>query len=250
MRQGILKSVFGSIMMLLSLPGWAQDISTLPAAVIQYADAVYINSTIVTLDDHAMNANPGTIAQAMAVRDEKIIGLGTNDEMLKYAGPETKVVDLLGKMMIPGIVESHVHPQGAALNIAREKYKLRSTPEGFALSMDVGANTDETMAKVAKAMEVLLANTKPKPEDWINISLVHNPELGFATPADVSTLMSAPRLTDVSITKEDVSEIVSDYPFVLSSASSILDAPKKNIWYHITVGPDGQPVTTPVVELK
>ena len=250
MRQGILKSVFGSIMILLSLPGWAQDISTLPAAVIQYADAVYINSTIVTLDDHAMNANPGTIAQAMAVRDEKIIGLGTNDEMLKYAGPQTKVVDLLGKMMIPGIVESHVHPQGAALNIAREKYKLRSTPEGFALSMDVGANTDETMAKVAKAMELLLANAEPTPEEWINISLVHNPELGFASPADVSTLMSAPKLADVAINKSDISEIVPNYPFVLSSASSILSAPEKNVWVHITRGPDGEPVVKTVVKLQ
>ena len=250
MRRGILKSVFGSIMMLLSLPGWAQDISTLPAAVIQYADAVYINSTIVTLDDHAMNANPGTIAQAMAVRDEKIIGLGMNDEMLKYAGPETKVVDLLGKMMIPGIVESHVHPQGAALNIAREKYKLRSTPEGFALSMDVGANTDETMAKVAKAMELLLANAEPTPEEWINISLVHNPELGFASPADVSTLMSAPKLADVAINKSDISEIVPNYPFVLSSASSILSAPEKNVWVHITRGPDGEPVVKTVVKLQ
>ena len=250
MRQGILKSVFGSIMMLLSLPGWAQDISTLPAAVIQYADAVYINSTIVTLDDHAMNANPGTIAQAMAVRDERIIGLGTNEEMLKYAGPETKVVDLLGKMMIPGIVESHVHPQGAALNIAREKYKLRSTPEGFALSMDVGANTDETMAKVAKAMELLLANAEPTPEEWINISLVHNPELGFASPADVSTLMSAPKLADVAINKSDISEIVPNYPFVLSSASSILSAPEKNVWVHITRGPDGEPVVKTVVKLQ
>ena len=250
MRRGILKSMLGSIMILLSLPGWAQDISTLPAAVIQYADAVYINSTIVTLDDHAMNANPGTIAQAMAVRDEKIIGLGTNDEMLKYAGPETKVVDLLGKMMIPGIVESHVHPQGAALNIAREKYKLRSTPEGFALSMDVGANTDETMAKVAKAMELLLANAEPTPEEWINISLVHNPELGFASPADVSTLMSAPKLADVAINKSDISEIVPNYPFVLSSASSILSAPEKNVWVHITRGPDGEPVVKTVVKLQ
>lgn len=250
MRQGILMSVFGSIMMLVSLPGPAQDISTLPAAVIQYADAVYINSTIVTLDDHAMNANPGTIAQAMAVRDERIIGLGTNDEMLKYAGPETKVVDLLGKMMIPGIVESHVHPQGAALNIAREKYKLRSTPEGFALSMDVGANTDETMAKVAKAMELLLANAEPTPEEWINISLVHNPELGFASPADVSTLMSAPKLADVAINKSDISEIVPNYPFVLSSASSILSAPEKNVWVHITRGPDGEPVVKTVVKLQ
>jgi hypothetical protein len=223
---------------------------SLPPEILLYADTVYVNATIVTLDDHAMNDNPGTIAEAMAVRDEVIIAIGKKDDILKMAGPKTKVVDLQGKTVLPGIVESHVHPMGEAEKYAREIFKLRNTPEGYALDLDVGATEDETMAKVAKAMEVLLANTKPKPEDWINISLVHNPELGFATPADVSTLMSAPRLTDVSITKEDVSEIVSDYPFVLSSASSILDAPKKNIWYHITVGPDGQPVTTPVVELK
>ena len=235
--------------LLITSPVWSQDISSLPPGVVQYADAVYTNAKIVTLDDHAMNSNPGSIVQAMAIRDEKILALGTNADMMKYAGPKTKVVDLLGKMVIPGIVESHVHPQGAALNIAREKFKLRSTPEGYALSMEVGATTDETMAKVAKAMELLLANAQPTPEEWINISLLHNPELGFASPADVSTLMSAPRLSDVAINKSDISEIVPNYPFVLSSASSILSAPDKNVWVHITRGPNGEPVVTPVVKL-
>jgi len=221
-----------------------------PPEILRYADSVYINATIVTLDDHEMNDNPGTVVQAMAIRDEIIIGLGTNDQIMRMAGPDTRVVDLQGKTVLPGIVESHVHPMDDAEQYAREIHNLRNTPEGFALDLDVGADEDETMARVAKAMEVLLANAEPRPDEWINISLVHNPELGFATPADVSTLMSAPRLSDVSITKEDVTEIVSDYPFVLSSASSILEAPKKNIWYHITVGPDGQPITTPVVELK
>lgn len=228
----------------------AQDISTLPPEIIQYADAVYVNATIMTLDDHEMNSNPGTIVEAMAVRDEVIIGLGTEAEILRMAGPETKVVDLQGKMVIPGIVESHVHPMGAALEIAREKYNLRSTPEGFALSMDVASNPDETMAKVARAMELLLGTITPEPHEWINISLVHNPELGFASPADVSTLMSAPRLSDVSISKSDISEIVPDYPFVLSSASSILSAPEEGVWYHITVGPNGEEIFERVVELQ
>lgn len=228
----------------------AQDISTLPPEIIRYADSVYINATIMTLDDHDMNSNPGTIVQAMAIRDEVIIGLGSEEEIMKMAGPNTRVVDLHGKMVIPGIVESHVHPMGAALNIARQKYNLRSTPEGFALSMDVAENPDETMAKVARAMELLLANVQPEADEWINISLVHNPELGFASPADVSTLMSAPRLADVSITKSDISEIVPDYPFVLSSASSILDAPEKNIWVHITVGLNGEEVIKRIVELE
>jgi imidazolonepropionase-like amidohydrolase len=134
----------------------AQDISSLPSEILRYADAVYVNATIMTLDDHEMNSNPGTIVQAMAIRDEVIIGLGSEAEIMRMAGPNTKVVDLQGKMVIPGIVESHVHPMGAALDIAREKFNLRSTPEGFALSMDVAANPDETMAKVARAMELLL----------------------------------------------------------------------------------------------
>jgi hypothetical protein len=228
----------------------AQDISTLPSAIIQYADAVYVNATIMTLDDHEMNSNPGTIVKAMAVRDEVIIGLGSETDILKMAGPNTKVIDLQGKMVIPGIVESHVHPMGAALEIAREKYNLRATPEGYALSMDVSANPDETMAKVARAMELLLSTVQPESEEWINISLLHNPELGFASPADVSTLMSAPRLSDVSISRSDISEIVPDYPFVLSSASSILSAPEANVWYHITVGVNGEEVFERVVELQ
>jgi hypothetical protein len=228
----------------------AQSADALPPEVVRYADAVYINATIVTLDDPAMNANPGTIVQAMAIRDEMVMGLGTNEAIMRMAGPQTKVVDLLGKMVIPGIVESHVHPMGSAMNIAREKYKLRTTPEGYALSLDVAATPDETMARVARAMELLLATVEPTPDEWINISLVHNPEVGFASPADVSTLMSAPRLSEVRISRSDISEIVPDYPFVLSSASSILSTPEKNVWVHITAGPDGEALRERVIEVQ
>ncbi|NNE37034.1 MAG: hypothetical protein HKN08_01915, partial [Gammaproteobacteria bacterium] len=85
-----------------------------PSAILQFADTVYTNATIVTLDDHEMNSNPGTIAEAMAVRDEIIIGIGSNEDMLRLAGPDTEVVDLLGKTVLPGIVESHVHPMGSS----------------------------------------------------------------------------------------------------------------------------------------
>jgi hypothetical protein len=219
-------------------------------AILNFSDLVFTNATIITLDDHEMNSNPGTIVQAMAIRDEVIIGLGTNEEMLRLAGPNTRVLDLLGKTVFPGFVHTHNHPMGGSERYAREMFNLRNTPEGYALDMDVGSSTDETMAMVARAMELLLDTVVPTPEDWINISMVHNPELGFATPASVSTLMSAPRLIDVQITKEDLTEIVPDYPFVLSSATSILNAPERNVWYHITAGPNGQPVEERIIELN
>ncbi len=246
-----LKLVSLSLALIFGFTMTAAQAQDYPDGLLNYADLVFTNATIITLDDHEMNSNPGTIVQAMAIRDEVIIALGTNEEMLKYAGPNTRVLDLLGKTVFPGFVDSHNHPMGGAERYAREMFNLRNTPQGYALNMDVGVTEDETMAKVAQAMDLLLDTVEPTPEDWINISLVHNPELGFATPADVSTLMSAPRLTDVRISKEDLTEIVPDYPFVLSSSASILSAPEeRNVWFYITAGPDGQPVEERVIELN
>ena len=245
-----LKHVSLSLALIFGFTMTAAQAQNYPDGLINYADLVFTNATIITLDDHEMNANPGTIVQAMAIRDGVIIGLGTNEEMLGYAGPDTRVLDLLGKSVFPGFVDSHNHPMGSAERYAREMFNLRNTPQGYALNMDVGATEDETMAKVARAMELLLDTVEPTPDDWINISLVHNPELGFATPADVSTLMSAPRLADVRISKEDLTEIVPDYPFVLSSSASILSAPERNVWFYITAGSDGQPVEERVIELN
>lgn len=227
----------------------AQSVSELPPEVLRYADTVYVNAKIVTLDKHDMSADPGTIAQAMAVRDEIIIGIGSNQRIRAMAGPDTRVVDLQGKTVIPGIVESHVHPMSESERFAREQFKLRTTPEGYVLMMDVGATADDTMARVARAMNLLLAHATPTPDEWLNIELLHAPALGFATPASVSTLMSAPKLSDVRITRADITEIVPNYPLVLSSAAGILDAPEKNKWFHITAGPDGRPITREVVAL-
>lgn len=227
---------------------WAQA-SNLPPEILQYADTVYVNAKVITLDEHEVNPDPGTIAEAMAVRDEIILALGSDEEMLRMAGPDTRIVDLKGKTVVPGFVESHVHPMSESERFAREQYNLRTTPEGYVLRMDIAATPDETMAKVARAMDLLLEYATPTPEEWLNIELLHAPALGFATPASVSTLMSAPQLSDVRITRADISEIVPNYPLVLSSATGIMDAPEDNIWFHVTAGPDGRPITTRVVSL-
>ena len=55
-------------------------------------------------------------AQAVAIRGDRFAAIGTNDEVLKTAGPQTQKIDLGGKCVVPGIIESHVHPIGAALS--------------------------------------------------------------------------------------------------------------------------------------
>src|SRR5262249_33105427 len=55
-------------------------------------------------------------AQAVAIRNDRFTAVGGNDEVLKIAGPQTRKIDLGGKCIVPGIIESHVHPIGAALS--------------------------------------------------------------------------------------------------------------------------------------
>lgn len=67
------------------------------------ADLVILNANIVTLDPKQPRA------QALAVRDGRVVAVGSNDEVSKYVGDKTKAVDLGGKTVVPGFVDCHVH---------------------------------------------------------------------------------------------------------------------------------------------
>lgn len=56
-----------------------------------------------------------SIHQAMAIQDGRVLQVGTDPEVLEMRGPETEVVDLEGRLVLPGLIDSHVHPIGACL---------------------------------------------------------------------------------------------------------------------------------------
>ena len=68
-----------------------------------YADLILKNGKIISMDSQE------SIYQAVAVKFGKIIAVGNDDDIDKYAGRETKEVDLLGKTVIPGLIDSHGH---------------------------------------------------------------------------------------------------------------------------------------------
>ena len=68
-----------------------------------YADLILKNSKIISLDTKE------SIYQAVAVKFGRIIAVGNNDDIDNYAGRETKIVDLLGKTVVPGFIDSHGH---------------------------------------------------------------------------------------------------------------------------------------------
>ncbi len=67
------------------------------------ADHIYVNAKIWTADD----AKP--VVEAFATCGERIIGVGMKDEIRALAGPETSVVDLKGKLVVPGFNDAHWH---------------------------------------------------------------------------------------------------------------------------------------------
>lgn len=67
------------------------------------ADLVLIDGKIFTADE------ADSFVEAVAVKDERIISLGSNEDIQKLVGPSTEVLDIKGKLVIPGFIDSHCH---------------------------------------------------------------------------------------------------------------------------------------------
>lgn len=83
---------------------------------LNYPELIIYNGNVVSMDDPDINSNVGTVAQAIAVQEDKIWKLGTNDEILAYAGPATIRIDAGGKTVIPGMIAVHYHLHNSGLN--------------------------------------------------------------------------------------------------------------------------------------
>ena len=71
---------------------------------LQHADLVLHNGNIITI------AHPGDRAEAIAIQDGKILAVNSNKHITKYIDGRTQVVNLLGKTVVPGFNDAHLHP--------------------------------------------------------------------------------------------------------------------------------------------
>lgn len=73
------------------------------------ADLILHNGKVITVD------KAFSLQQAVAVKEGKLVHVGTNAEALKHKGNNTTVIDLNGKTLMPGLMDSHTHASGAAM---------------------------------------------------------------------------------------------------------------------------------------
>ncbi len=83
------------------IPSGSMGQQSLPPEIIAYADMVLYNGKVLTVDENF------TIVQAVAVRDGKILTVGSSDRILQMAGPNTTRIDLEGNTLIPGFIDVH-----------------------------------------------------------------------------------------------------------------------------------------------
>ena len=112
------------------------------------ADRVYRNGKVFTADAH------GTVAQAIAIRDGRIVYVGTNDGVAPFINASTKVSDLHGRFLMPGLIDGHMHPLEAGLKL--RKCSLNYEPL--------------TVPEMQRRIQACLDRTKnQEPDGWLEV---------------------------------------------------------------------------------
>src|SRR5579862_2389439 len=121
---------------------WLALAVSVATALAQPADLVLRGGKIVTLEQNAPEA------QGLAARGGRIVAVGSNQTVDALAGPSTRIIDLKGRLAIPGFIEGHGHL--TALGASKMMLDLRGAK-----------NWDQIVAMVAAAAR------EAKPGDWI-----------------------------------------------------------------------------------
>ena len=118
----------------------------------QTADIILVHGKILTLDDHF------SVREALAVSEGRIAALGRSIDIMRLAGRKTRVVDLRGRTVIPGLIDSHIHAIRAALSYSVE------------VSWIGASSLEEALGRVREAARAA------KPGDWLIVAGGWTPE--------------------------------------------------------------------------
>lgn len=157
------------------------------------ADLILCNGKIVTVDQQFR------IAQGVAIERDRFVAVGTDAEVRRHAGEATRVVDLGGRTVIPGLIDGHAH-------VDREGLKLVFPSLGRVRSI---ADIQDRVAELVRAA---------KPGAWIVTMPIGDPPTYFNVP-DILKERRFP-------TRHDLDQVAPDNPVYIR--------PIWGFWRHIT----------------
>jgi len=150
------------------------------------ADTIYWGGPIVTVNDRQPSV------EAVAVGEGKILAAGTRDEVQPWRGDQTRIIDLAGKTLIPGLIDPHSHLM-SSLQMANWA-NLTAPPTG----------TVTSIADIVAQLQKLQARLQPAKGEWI---------IGFGYDPDT---LSDHR----NLTRHDLDPAFPDHPVMVIHISS------------------------------
>lgn len=109
------KTIFLATLCIYPILGFATAISSAP-------DTIYYNATVLTMNEKQPKA------EAVAIKDGKILEVGSKEKVFKNKNASTKLIDIQGKTMLPGFVDAHGHVMGGGLQALSAN--LLAPPDG------------------------------------------------------------------------------------------------------------------------
>ncbi|MEE8348379.1 MAG: amidohydrolase family protein, partial [Acidobacteriota bacterium] len=121
------------------------------------ADTILYNGKVLTVDAQF------SVAEAVAVKDDRILAVGTSQDVLKLAGSNTLRIDLEGKTVTPGLIHTHVHMESPG----RYGRRLPATEsKRFPLNFNTVKTTEDVIKQIRDTMEAV----DFEPGEWIQFS--------------------------------------------------------------------------------
>lgn len=142
MLQLLLTMLVSTWLLLTAAPAMAAELATGPA------DRIYRNGIIFTADAGSSQA------EALAIRDGRILYVGSNQGLAPYTGIATVSVDLKGRFLMPGLIDGHMHPLEAGATLLKCNLHYESL----------------TVSELQHRVQVCLAQTKSQePDRWLEV---------------------------------------------------------------------------------
>ena len=157
---------------LVLVPAQGQDLAEVMKKLKAYPDLIVFNGNIAMMD-----ADLSTV-QAMAIREGRVLALGTNNEIKFLAGPDTQMLDVKGRRVLPGLIDTHTHPHAWLVPHRLENGDAAKLDPQLKITYARGKTSAEV---VHSAQEAIQQRAKELgPGKWIWITLYPDaPEAGM-----------------------------------------------------------------------
>ena len=173
MRRVILQFSAAAWLTTLAAQPAAAQVQPLPPELVSYPNLILLNGKVLTVDAQF------TIAEAVAIRDGRVLAIGRSDEIKRLAGPATRVVDAGGRSVVPGFIDS----DGDNAFAGGDLYK--DTMVNGVIAPRV---RDESVPAMLKQVAAHVARAQPGSPVWVRMADEWIVELSKLTARDLDAI--------------------------------------------------------------